>query len=98
MMTKFFQIFLLLVGILFLYITIGMMWGLIQPPDHEYLASECSKMIQQGDYYDFSEANKLNACLDDSYEILAEPPLGIIATLMLISWLSLRYGFRIFKK
>ena len=74
-----FQILLLLIGILFLYMTIMMVWGLFQPlPEHEQLVSECSKMIQQGNYTNFSEADKLNACLDDSYQALGAAPLGII--------------------
>ena len=105
MMTKFFQsifrILLLMIGILFFYMTIMMIWGLFQPlPEHEQLVSECSQMIQQGNYSNFSEANKLNACLDDSYRALGAAPLGIIfiPIFILISWLGLRYGLRIFKK
>ena len=96
-----FQILLLLIGILFLYMTIMMVWGLFQPlPEHEQLVSECSKMIQQGNYTNFSEADKLNACLDDSYQALGAAPFGIIfiPIFILISWLGLRYGLRIFKK
>ena len=96
-----FQILLLLIGILFLYMTIMMVWGLFQPlPEHEQLISECSKMIQQGNYTNFSEADKLNACLDDSYQALGAAPFGIIfiPIFILISWLGLRYGLRIFKK
>ena len=96
-----FQILLLLIGILFLYMTIMMVWGLFQPlPEHEQLVSECSKMIQQGNYSNFSEANKLNACLDDSYKALGAAPFGIIfiPIFILISWLGLRYGLRIFNK
>jgi hypothetical protein len=57
-------------------------------------------MIQQGNYSNFSEANKLNACLDDSYKALGAAPFGIIfiPIFILISWLGLRYGLRIFNK
>ena len=78
-----------------------MTWGLFQPtPEHEELVSECNKMIQQSNYSNFSDANKLNACLDDSYKALGAAPLGIIfiPIFILISWLSLRYGIRVFKK
>ena len=98
---KSFQIFLLLIGLLFLYMTIMMTWGLYQPdPDHQQLVSECSQMIQQGNYSNFSEANKLNACLDDSYKALGAAPLAIIfiPIFALISWIGLRYGLRIFRK
>lgn len=96
-----FQFFLLFIGIIFLYMTIMTTWGLFQPtPEHEELVSECNKMIQQGNYSNFSDANKLNACLDDSYKALGAAPLGIIfiPIFVLISWLSLRYGLRVFKK
>ena len=95
------QIHLLLVGILFLYMSIMSIWGFIEPvPEHEQLVSECSEMIQQGNYSNFREENKLTACLDDSYKALGAAPLGIIfiPIFVLISWLCLRYGLRIFKK
>ena len=96
---KILQTFLLLIGILFLYMTAMMIWGLFQPlPGHEQLVIECSEMIQQGNYSNFSEAEKLNACLDDSYKALGAAPLAVIfiPIFALLSWISLRYGLRIF--
>jgi hypothetical protein len=63
-----FQILLLLIGILFLYMTIMMVWGLF----HHV-----------------------------GYQALRAAPFGIIfigSIFILISWLGLRYGLRIFKK
>lgn len=97
---KILQTFLLLIGVLFLYMTIMMIWGLFQPlPGHEQLVSECNEMIQQGNYSNFSETEKLNACLDDSYKALGAAPLAVIfiPIVALLSWISLRYGLRIFK-
>ena len=77
---KILQTFLLLIGVLFLYMTIMMIWGLFQPlPGHEQLVSECNEMIQQGNYSNFSETEKLNACLDDSYKELGAAPLAVIS-------------------
>ena len=78
-----------------------MIWGLFQPlPGHEQLVSECNEMIQQGNYSNFSETEKLNACLDDSYKALGAAPLAVIfiPIVALLSWIGLRYGLRIFRK
>ena len=97
---KVFQILLLVFGLIFLYMTVMMIWGLFQPlPGHEQLVIECSEMIQQGDYYNFSESEKLNACLEDSYRGLGGSLFGIflIPIFAFISWISFRFGLKIFK-
>ena len=101
LLKKVFQILLLVFGLIFLYMTVMMIWGLFQPlPGHEQLVIECSEMIQQGNYSNFSETEKLNACLDDSYKALGAAPLAIIfiPIFALLSWISLRFGLKIFKK
>lgn len=97
---KVFQILLLVFGLIFLYMTVMMIWGLFQPlPDHEQLVIECSEMIQQGNYSNFSESEKLNACLEDSYRVLGGSLFGIflIPIFAFISWISFRFGLKIFK-
>jgi len=82
--------------------TIMMIWGLFQPlPDHEQLVNECNEMIKLGSYSHIPETEKLPACLDDSYKSMGGIiPFAVIfiPISILITWISLRYGLRIFKK
>jgi len=99
---KIFQIILLIIGIFFLYMMIMMIWGLFQPiPDHEQLVNECNEMFKLGSYSHIPETEKLSACLDDSYKSMGGIiPFAVIfiPISILIAWICLRYGLRIFKK
>ena len=98
------QSFLLLLGIFFLFMSISMGWnifvdGMSIPTDDELIA-ECNEMIDEGSYANFTEAEKLGACLDDSYKALGATPLIIILfpVSILLAWIFLRFGFRVFKR
>ena len=97
---KLFQIFLIVFGILFLILTLSWTWSLFQPdPSHEQLVNECTQYIQEGRYSNGSDSEKLSACLDHSYRALGASSLGIflIPIFAFISWITLRFGLRIFK-
>ena len=98
---KLFQIFLIVFGIFFFILTLTGTWSLFQPdPSHEQLVDECTQYIQQGRYSNWSDSEKLSACLEDSYRALGASSFGIflIPIFALISWISLRFGLKIFKK
>ena len=101
-MKKIFQCILSLMGLLFLYMSLHMTWlFFFEPtPVHEQLVNECNEMSKQGSYNNFSESEKLNACLDDSYMSLGGAPvlfLILLPLFLFLSWINLRYGLRVFK-
>lgn len=69
-------------------------------PTDEELVAECNVMIDEGSYKNFTEAEKLGACLEDSYKALGAMPLTIIffPVSILLAWIFLRFGFRVFKR
>ena len=98
------QSFLLLLGIFFLFMSVSMGWNLFvdgfSVPTDEELVVECNAMIEEGSYKNFTEAEKLGACLEDSYKALGAMPLTIIffPISILLAWIFLRFGLRVFKR
>ena len=101
---KVFQSFLLLLGTFFLIMSVSMAWNIffvdgMGIPTDEELVVECNEMIDEGSYNNFSEAEQLGACLDDSYKAVGAAPFMIFLfpVYIFLAWILLRFGLRVFR-
>jgi len=100
-MKKIFQTFLILFGIIFFVVVGVFLFDEPLPgPSDNYYIEECEYLFSQGRYSQFSEDERLDACLEDSWKAVAGAitfEYILIIVLSLFGLLCLYFGLKVFK-
>ena len=101
-MKKIFFFIMFLIGLNFTYLSLSRFWGYFEPlPTHDELVQECEVLFSEGSYSKFTNDERLDACLEDSYKAVGvTKPFTIIVAFVfgVLAMIFLFFGLKFFKK